>query len=161
MAVGTGSNSGLPTKIPEGANPYRAIVNGVEHAYEAGEETEVAPGVAELINAADNFPPAAEEVKPPFAGGGGGGGVLVVHVIRTATDEDETYTLDKTWQELADALNSGKSLSFVEWESNENIGLYFTWSISNLIVEIRSTSGKLTLETDSPDGYPTATVVGP
>lgn len=49
-------------KIPENANPYRAIVNGVEHAYEAGAETEVADGVAELINAANNFPPAAEEV---------------------------------------------------------------------------------------------------
>lgn len=27
-------------KIPDGANPYRAIVNGVEHAYEAGAYTE-------------------------------------------------------------------------------------------------------------------------
>jgi hypothetical protein len=91
-------------KIPENANPYRAIVNGVEHAYEAGAETTVAPGVEELINAADNFPPAAEEVQPPFAGGGGGGGALVVNVTETVTNDVTVYTADKTFSEISAAF---------------------------------------------------------
>jgi len=85
-------------KIPENANPYRAIVNGVEHAYEAGAETEVADGVEELINAADNFPPAAEEVQPPFSGGGGGS--LVV----TLTEKEGVISTDKTAGEIFAAL---------------------------------------------------------
>ena len=91
-------------KIPENANPYRAIVNGVEHAYEAGAETTVAPGVAELINAADNFPPAAEEVQPPFAGGGGGGGATIVHAN---LDAGGAGSLDKTAGEIIAAWQTG------------------------------------------------------
>ncbi|MBQ3327142.1 MAG: hypothetical protein IJG86_05110 [Clostridia bacterium] len=91
-------------------------------------------------------------------GGGGGGGVLVVHVIRTFTDGSETYTLDKTWQELADALNSGKTLSLVYWDPNENIGNSYFWTIFYLGVGLYKSDWQLNLETDSPDGYPTATI---
>lgn len=89
--------------------------------------------------------------------GRAGDGVLIVYVERTATEDSETFTLDKTWQELADALNSGKSLSFVEWDSNENVGNSFTWSIGYLFVQLKG-SRLLPLETDSPDGYPTVTI---
>lgn len=101
-------------KIPENANPYRVIVNGVEHAYEAGEETTVAPGVEELINAADNFPPTAEEVKPPFAGGGGGGGALVV---KLTTPDNRNFTADKTMGEIFEAAKNGS--------------VVFTWDITD------------------------------
>lgn len=109
------------TPIPEGANPYRAIVNGVEHDYEAGSQAPVAPGVAELINAAENFPPAAEEVQPPFAGGGGGGGggVLVVEAIAG----DEGYYINATAKELIDALGEGK-LVFVKEEAVAPLIIY-------------------------------------
>ena len=90
--------------------------------------------------------------------GGGGGDVLVVHVVRTATEESETFTLDKTWQELADALNSGKTLSFIAWDSNENVGVFYFWSISYLVVALYKTDWEMNLETDSPDGYPTVTI---
>lgn len=143
-------------KIPENANPYRAIVNGVEHAYEAGEETTVADGVEELINAADNFPPAAEEVKPPFAGGGGDGGVLVVH-------EGDYGVLDKTWQEIRDASDSSvvimynhgyvyylaRAFSQIPIGSQEGTWIVFFSDISDgEAVRLRYVTS------DGPDSYP-------
>ena len=95
---------------------------------------------------------------PSSGSSGGEGGVLVVHVVRTVTDEDETYTLDKTWQDLADALNSGKTLSLIEWDSNENVGGSYFWAIGYCRVGLMTSDFRLNLETDSPDGYPTATI---
>lgn len=45
-------------------------------------------------------------------GGGGGGGALVVH-------EDEEGTLDKTWQEIFDAIASGK-IVFIPYVDGSN-----------------------------------------
>ena len=106
----------------------------------------------------DNTDETVRKIAEAYNPSSGGGGVLVVHVERTATEESETYTLDKTWQELANALNSGKSLSFVGWDANENIGISYSWSISNLSVYLNDGNGQLDLETDSPDGYPTVTI---
>lgn len=41
-------------------------------------------------------------------GGSGGGGVLVVNM--TADQQARTVTLDKTWQEIYDAITGGKSV---------------------------------------------------
>lgn len=165
-------------KIPENANPYRVIVNGVEHAYEAGEETTVAPGVEELINAADNFPPAAEEVKPPFAGGGGGGGALVV---KLTTPDNRNFTADKTMGEIFEAAKTG-SVVFTRDITDPSVPGFVTTQISQ-IVQILEYTGQgygvciampvvnlsseatsrvvfdlLPLQTTSLDDYPTGVV---
>jgi hypothetical protein len=147
------------TPIPEGANPYRAIVNGVEHDYEAGSRAAVAPGVKELINAADNFPPAAEEVKPPFAGGGGGGGgVLVVNVVFDSTAQ--TATLDKTWQEIHDAdLSVVVSKGAIAKTAlvTDAMPPATSSSLVHIVRTIGTNGGSASIErwtTMSPDGYP-------
>lgn len=128
-------------KIPENAKPYRAIVNGVEHVYEAGADVEVAPGVEELIEAADNFPADPDPVVPPFAGGGGG--VLAV----TATNG----TLDKTWQEIRNATFSVLEMADEQYlqigcveDEGDYIVSYWTFGMTEPLLFIA----------DSADGYP-------
>lgn len=140
-------------KIPENANPYRAIVNGVEHAYEAGAETEVAEGVEELINAAGNFPADPAPVIPPFGtgGGGGGGGVLVVNAVTDS--EANTFTLNKTWQEIHDAfLSSGAVISDIEGSLVTAITGVGSIAPNRYVVE----SGGEAYVTSTSDGYPAA-----
>ena len=53
-------------KIPENANPYRVIVNGVEKVYEAGATVTDDASVNEIIEAGKKFPPEAPPAVPPF-----------------------------------------------------------------------------------------------
>lgn len=53
-------------KIPENANPYRVIVNGVEKVYEAGATVTDDASVNEIIEAGKKYPPEAPPVAPPF-----------------------------------------------------------------------------------------------
>ena len=57
------------------------------------------------------FDPVSYAMGAKSGGGGSGGGVLVV------TDGDES--LDKTWQEISDAMHEGKVVVLV-YEENEN-----------------------------------------
>jgi len=92
------------------------------------------------------------------AHGGSGGGILVV----TATVEDSTATLDKTWQEIYDA-----PYAVMVMEMGENEKVYYD------IGDIYEDGGdygvrvvtpgtphdeSLFLVTDSADGYPSLTM---
>ena len=86
-----------------------------------------------------------------FGGGGGGssgGGVLVVH----ATGEDDARTLDKTWQQIHDALLSGGAVIAL---SDQNVEIIRSVAYSNIgssyYVETGSGEGFVTAEAD---GYP-------
>jgi hypothetical protein len=91
------------------------------------------------------------KAKAP-SGGGAGGGVLVVHY-------DENGVLDKTWQEIHDAVVAGQ---FIVIQSENDDGIFW-----NYISSVESSSdyysvfvfwpGPLStseLSTDSPTGYP-------
>lgn len=85
-------------------------------------------------------------------GESGGSGVLVVHV-------DNNYTMDKTWQEITDALNAGMVVT------SPSIGTFSfiarTWvsgSVYMLSLMYASDSGlqSESYETDSANGNPVA-----
>jgi len=44
------------------------------------------------------------------------GGALVVHL------NDETGVVDKTWQEIHDALADGKTVTFFHWNDGDEVG---------------------------------------
>lgn len=96
--------------IPTTSNPFRVIVNGVEYKYEAGATVEVPPEVAAAINASVNAASNLVKpggVKPPFdaSGGSGGGSDFVVNF---STADTQTFTVDKTYAEVIEAIKNGK-----------------------------------------------------
>ena len=89
------------------------------------------------------------------SGGGGGGDSSVVVVNETAEE-----TLDKTWQEIFDAIDSGKAV-FVKASLIGGGGLLFY-----PVVQVSGEEGSYLVKTlyewgeyvaDSADGYPAAT----
>lgn len=55
----------------------------------------------------------------PNSGGGGGGGSLVVNW------DADSDTLDKSWQEIHDAMEAGQNVTVVGDESYESIGIAY------------------------------------
>lgn len=96
-------------------------------------------------------------------GAGGSGGALVVHMSRLEEETGEysagTYILDKTWQEIADAMLTGPVLLIYE---NEREGRVYTVNLDNVEVESSggytaafvNTSTAWWLTADTPNGYP-------
>lgn len=101
-------------------------------------------------------------------GGSGGGSVLVVHESTWTEDTITYFQLDKTWQEIYDALLSGVLVNHVEF----NDVAEGVTAISSLIVEaehsnnryrvrLRNLSNSIVDYTvDDPDGYPFRTQGG-
>ena len=89
-----------------------------------------------------------------FGGGGGGssgGGALKVGVTVTESGDETTYTLDKTWQQIHDALLSGGAvLAKSDKDVNAISSVGYLPFASSYSVVIKS----LTYETGSEDGYP-------
>ena len=84
-------------------------------------------------------------------GSGSGGGVLVVHANG---DTPMEQILDKTWQEIYDALNSGSYVVLLEqWEegTNQRPILQAEFSDGNYLVY----ADRFTYAATSADGYPT------
>lgn len=81
--------------------------------------------------------------------------VLVANTIVTGEDPDLTFTLDKTWQEIADA-------DFCVIRSTEEISEETSYVIFDCVARAGTESGTYTVAgmsgsgyaTDSPDGYP-------
>lgn len=80
-------------------------------------------------------------------------GVLIANVIVTGEDPDQTITLDKTWQEIADAdfcvIRSTEETaedSLVMFYCVQRVGT----ELGTYIVDLGSSS----FITDSPNGYP-------
>lgn len=99
-------------------------------------------------------------LKAQGGGGGGSSGVLIVH------QDDDTYALDKTWQELYDAVAQGKLCLLVDsgaeddfaWAGQIILGSVYTdpeqdhpYFVRGLDVE---TFSAMVYSTDSPNGYP-------
>ena len=80
-----------------------------------------------------------------WASGSSGGGVLVVH-------EDENKALDKTWQEIHDAMLQG--LVVISSTDGDNSFLTVCTQVQNNEVEYFVISND-SYVTDSPNGYPT------
>ena len=83
--------------------------------------------------------------------GGGGGGVLVVH--------DVNGTLDKTWQEIVNALHTQEVLMFVTteedgWTSVSVCNVYNYAENPDMPMYILSFEGAGDYFTDTPNGYP-------
>ncbi len=99
------------------------------------------------------------KMEQGIADGYSSGGGLVVHVNQSG----DTYTLDKTWQEIWDAMESGQSVLVVNIESESGSGsvyhvyvnsIYFeTGEITDYVVDA---NGNFTAS--SPSGYPSYTM---
>ena len=88
-----------------------------------------------------------------------GGGVVVVNVTTTASEGGTVTTLDKTWQEIYDALNAGVVLQFVEGGD----GFYYNYPLDHISsdgnrfsVALTSSWGAWSFYASSPTGYPEA-----
>ena len=95
-------------------------------------------------------------------GGGSGGGVLVVHA------DEQTMTLDKTWQEIHDA---DIAVVTIENDSIATKMWYDVLSVSapspgvtkysvSMITYNQGTSTVVSFKTDSADGYPVVDMGG-
>ena len=86
-----------------------------------------------------------------YFGGGSGGGVLVVH-------EDENATLDKTWQEIHDAMDNGIVLIKRENETISALVLETTAiggrTGTTYTVYVTNSGSIATYRTSSASGYP-------
>lgn len=84
-------------------------------------------------------------------GESGGSGVLVVHV-------DNNYTMDKTWQEITDALNAGMVVTVPGLNAFSFVAR--TWVSGTYMISLMyaSDSGlqSQSFETDSANGNPVA-----
>ena len=100
----------------------------------------------------DVFRAAVGEVAPKSEGGGSGGGVLVVH----ETVSGGTHTLDKTWQEIHDAVFS--VLVSTTGESNKSWGVIascdYISDAGKYVVMYSTVDGPSIFDCDSASGYP-------
>lgn len=100
--------------IPSGSDPWVAVINGEKYMYPAGTEQYVPAEVAVLIDAQELH----EQPKyPPAQDDGGGGGDMLVTI--TENDSAPWYSADKTFAEIAEAIEVGKNVT-----AFANFGLY-------------------------------------
>ena len=84
-------------------------------------------------------------------GGGSGGGVLVVRI------DDDTGTLDKTWQEIHDALSAGQVVTVPFVESAGTTSAFIIGALITVEDKYAVYVGDLNTkaaEATSADGYP-------
>ena len=105
--------------------------------------------------------------KNGVGGGGGGGGSLIVKAIITVEQETPIMTLDKTWQEIRDAVDDGEIVNIImdtsEGQRQETQFLqilsilYAPGNVHPYSVSISIPGGEQVFElnTDSASGYPT------
>ena len=97
-------------------------------------------------------------------GGGSGGGTLKVTITSEEVSDGTKFTMDKTWQEIANAFNSGNMPYFILTDDGgvkigyaENIysvGGYYGVSFNDNAEILQSEDGYYT---DSANGYPSFT----
>ena len=94
--------------------------------------------------------------------GGAGGGSFVIRVNEVKMDLGTKYELDKTWQEISDAIEAGMYCCVVDYrqvgDNNETVptqGIIGSVSINEGSFVILDLVGELTgFRTDTKDGYP-------
>lgn len=84
----------------------------------------------------------------------GGGGVLVVHSVYD--EQTEISTLDKTWQQIHDALVAGCIVNTVQIADDEVISTFITdaWYDSGEEEGYKVDVSGVPFATDSENGYP-------
>lgn len=95
----------------------------------------------------------AEKLNHREDGVAGAGGVLVVHINFTQDGNYTVYTLDKTWQEIYDALDSGLVCSLVEGGE----GSFYQYGFDGVEVldDVYYVNSNIrTYQTDAASGYP-------
>lgn len=94
---------------------------------------------------------ASEEKWVNGSGGGSGGGTLKVNL------NAQTYTADKTWKEIYDAMKTGVIVVVVMDDGGNGVNHKFVMAAYNdsgdYIIEL-DVDGNLLLKTDSENGYP-------
>ena len=91
-----------------------------------------------------------------------GGGSFVIHVNETTTDNGTKYELDKTWQEISDAIGAGMYCCVVDYKLDEDSGemlprqvIIGSVSINEGSYGLVSAFGEGTeFSADTKDGYP-------
>lgn len=94
--------------------------------------------------------------------GGTGGGSFVIHVNEIAMDNGTKYELDKTWQEISDAIDAGMYCCVVNYQPDEDSD---EMGPCQLVISGVSTSEGLfclaglgdrpiSFSADTKDGYP-------
>ena len=85
-------------------------------------------------------------------GGGGGGGSSSALIVN---EDNDTYTLDKTWQEIYDAVMSNRVCFIGSSSDAENWGdLYLLVNIQWSEGSYSVSNGNATYYADSPNDYP-------
>lgn len=67
---------------------------------------------------------AKDYLGPKEAGGGSGGGVLVVPV--TFDESTQSYTFQKTWKEIFDAIAGGAFVIGATYDTTEKVAVQYT-----------------------------------
>ena len=93
--------------------------------------------------------------KSGGGGGSSGGGGLKVGVNVTESGDNTIYTLDKTWKQISDAIESGNIPYMIDYENGfvntlSSIRTYEHDSGMGYVVEFNHE-----YQTDSENGYPT------
>ena len=165
--------------IPNDYNPFRLEVNGRIYSYKAGTTQSVPDEVAELIDMynqskpvprqnsiidnsglsfqktdADKVLKVKEDGSDVEWGEGGGDELIIIN----QTMVDGLPAMDKTWQEIYDALAAHKQCYFCMITPNRSVSMYPILSVSSPAGEYHCSFANMTgindFYTDSPDGYP-------
>lgn len=129
-------------------------INGIEYAVPVGQEVSIPEEVAAEIQRMLGHVPLPETEESGGGGGGESGGVFVVGV----TMEADALTLDKSWREIHDAMQT--SMVIIAFETAE--GRYCfpvtqAWfTDGNGYVRILDGAENMDFITDHEDGYPSA-----
>lgn len=94
--------------------------------------------------------------------GGTGGGSFVIHVNEITMDSGTKYELDKTWQEISDAIDAGMYCCIVDYKLDEDSGEMFPRQrvISGMFIDngMHCLAGlgdiPISFIADTKDGYP-------
>ncbi len=95
------------------------------------------------------------KMEQGIADGYSSGGGLILHVNQSG----DTYTLDKTWQEIWDAMESGQSVLVVKSDSESGYGSVYHTYVTNIYFETGEIIDYVVyagnnFSAGSPSGYP-------
>lgn len=155
-----------------------ATVDGIRFLYDGGEiEVDYNASNGDVVrltieplevNVTDGFRAAVKKAckcDSSSGGGGGstGGGVLVVRSTVTSSGGNEVHTLDKTWEEIADAgyavVYERQTFDDAYVDFYGIIAMIGHMDVYNIYVRFPLMEGGTThsYETDAEDGYPSYT----
>ena len=93
------------------------------------------------------------------AGSGGGSGAGGIFVVHGTMNEEQNMTLDKTWQQIVDAISDEQLpvvLSFMsdDGDGHPSASIYVISDVRYENSKYYVTGDNVDFQTDSPNGYP-------